>query len=55
LFIKKVIASFAKLDILKILEKHQLEKVVTDFADIMEAVWTKNSKIVEITKHSKSW
>ena len=55
LFIKEVIASFAKLDTLNILEKHQLEKVVTDFANIIESVWTKNSKIVNITKHSKSW
>jgi len=38
LFIKEVIASFAKLDTLNILEKHQLEKVVTDFANIIESV-----------------
>jgi len=40
---------------LNILENHQLEKVITDFPDIMESAWTKNSKIVNITKHSKSW
>jgi len=38
LFIKKVIASFVKLDMLNILENYQLEKVVTDFADIVESV-----------------
>jgi len=38
LFIKKVIASFAKLDTSNILEKYQLEKVITDFANITEFV-----------------
>jgi len=37
------------------LEIHQLEKVVTDFANIVESAWMKNSKIVNITKYSKSW
>ena len=36
LFIKEVIASFAKLDMSNILEKHQLEKVITDFANCMD-------------------
>jgi len=53
LFIKEVITTFAKLDTSNILENHQLEKVVTDFADIMESAWTKNSKIINIMKHSK--
>jgi len=55
LSIKEVIASFTELDTLNILEKHQLEKVITDFANIVESIWTKNSKIVNIMKHSKSW
>jgi len=38
LFIKKVIASFAKLDTSNILGKYQLEKVITDFANITEFV-----------------
>jgi len=38
LFIKEVIAFFAKLDTSNILEKHQLEKVVTNFANIVESV-----------------
>ena len=54
-FIKDVIASFTKLDTSNILEIHQLEKVVTDFANIVESAWMKNSKIVNITKYSKSW
>ena len=55
LSIKEVIASFTELNTLNILEKHQLEKVITDFANIVESIWTKNSKIVNIMKHSKSW
>jgi len=38
LFIKKVIASFAKLVTSNILGKYQLEKVITDFANITEFV-----------------
>jgi len=38
LFIKKVIASFAKLDTSNILGKYQLEKVITEFANITEFV-----------------
>ena len=54
-FIKEVIASFSKLDTSNILEISQLEKIVTDFANIVESAWTKNSKITNIMKHSKSW
>jgi len=54
-FIKEVIAFFSKLDTSNISEISQLEKIVTDFANIVESAWTKNLKIVNITKHSKSW
>jgi len=32
-----------------------LEKTVDDFANIIDKAWVKNSKIINITKHSKSW
>ena len=55
LLIKKVITSFIKLDILNISDIPKLEKVITDFDNIVDFAWMKNSKIVNITKHLKSW
>ena len=55
LFIKEVITSFAKLDMSNILEILQLENVINDFTNIVNSVWMKHSKVVNITKYSKSW
>jgi len=55
LFIKEVITSFTKLDISNISDIPELERVVNDFANIVDNAWTKNSKIINITKHVKSW
>ena len=54
-FINKVITSFSKLNILNILNILKLEKVISDFANIVDHAWIKNSKLINITKHSKSW
>ena len=54
-FIKEVITSFTKVDTSNILEINQLKKIVTNFANIIKLVWIKNSKIINIMKHSKSW
>jgi len=37
------------------LNKDNLERVVNEFAKVVECAWKKNSKIINITKHSKSW
>ena len=55
LFIKEVITSFTKLDISNISDIPELERVVNDFANIVDNAWTKYSKIINITKHVKSW
>jgi len=55
LFIKEVIVSFTKLDTSNISDISKLERVVNDFANIIDNAWTKNSKIINITKHVKSW
>jgi len=55
LFIREVIASFTKLNISNISDIPKLERVVNDFANIVDNAWTKNSKIVNITRHVKSW
>ena len=54
-FINEVIASFSKLNMLNISNIPKLEKVISDFANIIDHAWTKNSKLVNIIKHSKSW
>jgi len=54
-FIKEVITSFSKLDTLNISDIPKLEKVVSDFANIVDHTWMKYSKLINITKHSKSW
>jgi len=41
LFIKEVIASFTKLDISNISDIPKLERVVNDFANIVDNAWTK--------------
>ena len=54
-FIKEVITSFSKLDTLNISDIPKLEKVVSDFANIVDHTSMKYSKLVNITNHSKSW
>jgi len=55
LFIKEVIILLKNLDTSNILDIPNLERVVNDFANIIDNIWMKNSKIVNITKHAKSW
>jgi len=54
-FIKEVIPSLKNLDMSNVLDIPNLERVVNNFANIIDNAWTKNSKIVNITKHAKSW
>jgi len=35
--------------------KEVLEQVVQEFANKMNSIWFKNSKIINITKHLKLW
>jgi len=54
-FIKEVITAFSKLDMLNVSDIPKLEKVVSDFANIIDHTWMKYSKLTNIMKHSKSW
>ena len=54
-FINEVIASFAKVDVLNVVNISELEKAVSNFANIVDCSWMKYLKLVNITKHSKSW
>jgi len=55
LFIKDLITSIRNLNISNLLDILYLKKTVDDFANIMDKVCVKNSKIINVTKHSKSW
>ena len=55
LFIKDVISSTKNLDILNLLDIPSLEKAINNLAKDIDNIWTKNSKLTNITKYSKSW
>jgi len=54
-FIKDLISSIRNLHTPNFLDKDGLERVVIEFIKVVKCTWEKNSKIVNITKHSKSW
>ena len=54
-FIKDVITSIKSLDISNLSNINRLENVVNTFASHIERMWEKNSKLVNITRYSKSW
>ena len=55
MFIKDTIISIKSLDVSNLSDISRLENVVNTFASHIEHAWEKNSKLVNITKHSKSW
>jgi len=54
-FIKEIVASFSKVDILTILNIDDLEEAMSKFEHIFDHTWFKFLKSVRITRHSKSW
>jgi len=54
-FIKDLISSIRNLHTSNLLDEDGLERVVIEFAKVVKYAWKKNSKFVNITKHSKSW
>ena len=54
-FVNEVIASFAKVDVSNISNILDLDKIISIWADIVDCSWMKHSKLINITKHSKSW
>jgi len=55
LFIKNIIASIRNLDTSNVLNILYLEKTIDIFANIVDNTWVKNSNIINIMKHLKSW
>ena len=54
-FIKDISSIIKNLDISNLSDIDKLEDVVNTLASNSEHAWDKNSKLVNITKHSKSW
>jgi len=54
-FVKEVIVSFKNIDISNLLDIPHFKNIVNKFANIVDNDWMKNSKIVNIMRHSKSW
>jgi len=54
-FIKDVITSIRNLNMSNLLSVSSLDNAVNEFANAVESAWVKNSKVVNITKYSKSW
>ena len=54
-FVKEVIIVFSNLDMSNISNAPELEKVVLNFANIVDHTWMKYSKLINITKQFKSW
>ena len=54
-FLAELIETIKGLNMEHISSKDILKQIVQQFADDMEKIWFKHSKIVNITKHSKSW
>jgi len=54
-FIKDLIKDISSIDVSNLSDTKSLENIVDLFACIVEKAWNKNSKIVNISRHLKSW
>jgi len=54
-FIKDLIKDIKTIDMSNLTDIDSLENVVNSFVKAIEKTWEKNSKIVNVTRHSKSW
>jgi len=53
-FIKDVTTSIRNLNMSNLSDITSLDRVVSDFTNTIKSAWEKNSKIINIMKHSKS-
>ena len=54
-FVAELIRAIKRLNIENIPSKEVLKQIVQTFANDIDRIWHKYSKIVNITKHSKAW
>ena len=54
-FIKDMIKNITIIDTSYPTNIESLEKTVNSFTEAIESAWEKNSKIINISRHSKSW
>jgi len=54
-FIVELIKVIIKINTKNISSKETLEQIVQIIANNMDKIWFKYSKVVNITKHSKTW
>ena len=54
-FVKEVIEVFKEINMSNLSDIEQLEDVVCSLTNLIKRIWVKNSKTINITKHSKSW
>ena len=54
-FIKELSVAIRNINTSNILDINSLDRAVNKFTNIVENTWLKNSKIINIIKHSKSW
>ena len=55
IFIKDLTTSIRNINTSNISDGASLNRAVNKFANIVENAWEKNLKVINITKHSKSW
>ena len=54
-FIKDILSIIKNLNVSNLSDIDKLEDVVNTFALYTKHAWEKNSKLINITRHSKSW
>jgi len=54
-FIKNITTFIRNLNMSNLSDITSLDRAVNNFADVVKSAWEKNSKIINIMKHSKSW
>jgi len=52
IFVKELIKVIRNIDTTDV---DHLDSIVLEFVSLMENIWVKNSKVVNIMKYSKSW
>ena len=54
-FIAELIDFIKRLDTKSLMNKNGLNRKVQEFANIADHIWFRHSKLINITKHSKTW